>query len=234
MNQEDATKSEPRATESARSRSVPVWRDPLWVGAFATVALVLATLVLIGITAWYAALTRQMMMAAVDPILEVAVIPDGKELAIGNLGAFPIIDVSVKVDTVVLRRDARSIVPAGGIWSGRDVPGRPRHEWWAIKRLEPGESRSQGMDELVRNATELWKMNEGARARGELRGIKPTDAMQFFPVLIFRVAYRREVDRKTYTKEERALVLASAKGGSTVWGSDVPLEYFREILRSPR
>lgn len=191
-----------------------------WVQAIASVILVIVTGVLVAISAYYANLTHKLVKSQVEPRVEFEFDMSTNELAIGNSGPYPVLDVSLNADSMTFIGPPYNR-PGITLRGGRRIPGRKPADWWAVDKIAAGEIQRKPIGDVIENALRGTDMMEQARKRGELREVSPKEDVQLFTFVIFRLTFHRDFDRKRYTMEKPLWVGRDASGNPHVWDTEL-------------
>jgi hypothetical protein len=212
-----------RAATGTAGRRRRWWPRPSSVQAFASVAQLLAALVLVGVTYWYATLTSKMLKAQIEPAIGMELIPGETTLAIGNDGVDPVVDVSLDVDTFIFLPGSSTRPPVRvlGVTGPKRMPGGPTRGLWNVERLSPGAPQTVSIQDPANNAIQGLKMMEKSQARGEISGVLPQEKVQLRALLLFRLIYHREVDKRRYTVVKRVAVMADPTGKVHAWDTEL-------------
>lgn len=167
------------------------------------------TAVLVGVTWWYAWLTRRLLRIQVEPEVDVEFAYEEQPAAftITNRGVEAIEDIHIVVESMTLAGD----VIVGGGRSGRARPGSP----WFIKSISPGMSETRNIRDQARSALVHAADTAKINAAGGLSVHFAAD-QDFDPAVRVEVDFRRKVDRRRYKKMIAAEVAWTEPTGEPV------------------
>lgn len=185
-------------TSPTPARTRPKGDLAIWVQA-------IGTIVLIGITGWYAWLTYGLLQVQVEPDveLEIGLFPS-PHVFIRNDGKYPIVDISMEADNYVFLGPPRNQL----MTEMRRFPSAtPLTPWWHVKRLDEREVQTHPFDDVADNVIGQIQQWRTVQKQGRLVGIKPEEQIQFLPAIIFRMKYHREVDQRVFRKEKAIMLM---------------------------
>ncbi len=183
-----------------------------WIQASAAVVMMIATVVLARITWNYVNLTKQLVRSQVEPVVDFGINRDGEEIVVANIGAYQILDISVDRDTVCFLGPPWN-KPIAKVRTGPKTPGRGPQAWWYLASLSPGEVKNHPIGEVVNDANNLLTTIEKQKAQGQIRDISPTDNVQLFTFVVFRLVFHRDFDRRRYTSQKVIYVVRDSSTG---------------------
>lgn len=186
-----------------------------------------AAVVLALITAYYARVTHYILKSQIEPVVdfELTFGEKGDAIAIGNGGAYQVLDVSVNADAVTFVGPPVNKLGAR-LTSGRRIPGRKPQDWWYLDKLRVEEVQTRPIADLAENALRMSDMMESTRERGEISGLSPSDKPQIFTFLVLRLTFHRDFDHKRYTLQKTAYVARET-------GTGKPMAHDAEVVRVP-
>jgi hypothetical protein len=187
---------------AARNRAERNWAP--WVQAIGTV-------VLVGITGWYAWLTHGLLQVQVEPDIEFEIghFPQ-PQVFIRNEGKYPILDISMEANNYAFLGPPRNQLMSEMKIYPSATPGPP---WWHLEILGEQEVQAHSFEDVAENVIGQIQQLRAVQARGALLGISPNEKIQFVPAIIFRMKYHRKVDQKVFRKEKAVILLMDTTSG---------------------
>jgi hypothetical protein len=193
-----------------------------------------SALVLVGITAYYASVTHNLLKSQVNPLVDFEVPAGTAEVVISNSGAYQVLDVSVNADSVSFLGPPWN-KPAMRVTRGRRIPGRTPGDWWRLEKLDPGEVQKRSISDVVDNALSGTDWMEKARKEGHLSGIPVHDKAQFFTFLVFRLTFHRDFDHKRHAMQRMVYVGRDVTGKPHAWDvEDFAMPLLQDVVRKLR
>jgi hypothetical protein len=167
--------------------------------AFAAIGQAAVAIVLLFITAWYAWTTRQLLLAQINPSVDIAIDAEAGDLFVDNHGTQSISDLSVVANTDIvvgppINRFIMRLVGAGAI------PGR-HNEWWFQAKVEKHATIRHSLRDLAEKAYHAIDSHIAERKRAK----EAAYGGQIWAIASLTVTYHRAVDHREYGKTIRIL-----------------------------
>lgn len=187
------------------------------VTTLSTVMVAIATVALVIVTWAYVRITHKLVRLQIEPSVECGFESSANgrtRVVLKNAGAEPV--VNVKVDTRFYFFLDPNRPP---IFSHTNIgipPGHDEAVWWKIPRLSPGELQSRDATEEINRYFHNQAAAEAQSLVTSVEGAKPIRT-DFRSLVVFDVAYQREVDHRLYQISRSGFIFKERDSGKPLF-----------------
>jgi hypothetical protein len=199
--------------------------------AYSTLVMTLATLVLVGVTWYYARLTNRLVQLQIEPSVEAGLnepFVGSTVFALRNTGAEPVENAIVNIRCFLFRgpNDQQPAVVFTGL------PSDEKRSWWKVRILRSGEVVTKdSVESLTGCLVNKANMEKFEREKVEQQTKSPNvQPFTLGSIVVFDVSYQRQVDRKRYRVSRPAWLYKDGKTGQPILSIPVISSEFKPLF----